>query len=92
MKHLTPDLIISLVSSSVILLLIYLVNKRNKEEVKYSVYFKQYLILVLSIYIVLYIKKYIPDRVMSGGGGGMSEMNLGQPSYQSNIRVGEPNF
>ena len=90
MKYLTPDLIISLVSSSVILLLIYLVNKRNKEEVKYSVYFKQYLILVLSIYIVLYIKKYIPDRVMSGGG--MSEMNLGQSSYQSNIRVGEPNF
>jgi hypothetical protein len=90
MKYITPDLIISLVSSSVILLLIYLVNKRNKEEVKYSVYFKQYLILVLSIYIVLYIKKYIPDRVMSGGG--MSEMNLGQSSYQSNIRVGEPNF
>jgi len=91
MKYLTPDLIISIVSSSVILLLIYLVNKRNKEEVKYSVYFKQYLILVLSIYIVLYIKKYIPDRVMNGGGG-MSEMNLGQSSYQSNIRVGEPNF
>ena len=90
MKYITPDLIISFVSSSVILLLIYLVNKRNKEEVKYSVYFKQYLILIISIYIVLYIKKYIPDRVMSGGG--MSEMNLGQSNYQSNIRVGEPNF
>ena len=89
-KYLTTDLIISLVSSLVILLVLYLLNKKNKEEVKYMVYIKQYFILVVSIYIVLYIKKYIPDRVMSGGG--ISAMNVGQSNYQPNIRIGEPNF
>ena len=68
MKYLTPDLIISIVSSSVILMLIYLVNKRNKEEVKYSVYFKQYLILVLSIYINIFVTNTVKEGIIDRAG------------------------
>lgn len=90
MNYLSPNLIISLISSFVIMILIYYINKRNKEEFKNSTYVKQYILLTISIFVVLYIKKHIPDKIMSGGGG--TVVNFGQPNYQSNINVGEPNF
>ena len=89
MNFLTPNIVISLISSLVILIINYYINKRNKDTVSYKTYVFKYIILVLAIMSILFVKGKFSGSLMSGGGGG--EFSA-QPSYQSNINIGEPNF
>jgi hypothetical protein len=87
MKFLTQNVLISLVSSLVLVILIYIINNRSDEKVGKMTLLKYYLANVVGIYSILFIKNSLDNKsqvsLLGGGGGG---------SYQANISVGEPNF
>jgi hypothetical protein len=87
MKFLTQNVLISLVSSLVLVILIYIINNRNDEKVSKMTLLKYYMANVVGIYGILFIKNSLDNKSpvsLIGGGGG--------EGYQSNISVGEPNF
>ena len=90
MKYLTPNIVISLISSLFITIINYYINKRNNETISYKTYVFQYIVLALTIMLILFVQGKLSGslNLMSGGGGEFSA----QPSYQSNINIGEPNF
>ena len=87
MKFLTQNVLISLISSLVLVILIYIINNRNDEKVTKMTLLKYYIVNVVGIYGILFIKNSLDNKnSLSLIGGGLSE------NYQSNISVGEPNF
>lgn len=88
MKYLTPNVLISLISSLILVIFIYIINTRNDEKVSKMTLFKYYILNVISISAILFIKKSLGNSDISlMGGGGVVE-----PNYQANISIGEPNF
>ena len=87
MKFLTQDVLISLVSSFVLVIFIYIINNRNDEKLNKMTLLKYYVTNVVGVYGILFIKNSLDNKsslsLISGGS---------ETSYRSNISVGEPNF
>ncbi len=86
MKFLTQNVLISLVSSLVLVILIYIINNRNDEKVSKMTLLKYYLANVVGVYGILFIKNSLDNK------SSVSLIGGGESCYQANISVGEPNF
>ena len=96
MKYMNIEIASALVTSVIISLVMYYLNRDNKESIPLKTHLKTFAINSLIIVGVLYLKKNVLDK--HAGGSVMNNTSLSsgniveQPIEYSDISVGTPNF
>ena len=96
MKYMNIEIASALVTSVIISLVMYYLNRDNKESIPLKTHLKTFAINSLIIVGVLYLKKNVLDKQAGGSiinNTSFSGGNLTEPSIEfSDISVGTPNF
>jgi hypothetical protein len=93
MKYMNIEIASALVTSIVISLVMYYLNRNNKEQITLKTHIKTFAINSLIIVGLLYLKKNVLDKqsigVMTGGN---IDPPVISPVEYNDISVGTPNF
>lgn len=96
MKYMNIEVASALVTSLIISLVMYYLNRDNKEPLPLKTHLKTFAINSLIIVGLLYLKKNVLDKHSGGsvmGNTTMSGGNIVEPPIEySDISVGTPNF
>lgn len=93
MKYMNIEIASALVTSLVISLVMYYLNRNNKEQITLKTHIKTFAINSLIIVGLLNIKKHVLDKQSIGVmNGGNIDTPVISPVEYNDISVGTPNF